>query len=75
MADAGYVLSADKVGKTFKGFRALYQVNLKVRAGSIHGLIGPNGAGKSTLLNDSRTGATRSATAFWRVSRSPLASL
>jgi len=51
MADAEYVLSADKVGKTFKGFRALYQVNLKVRAGSIHGLIGPNGAGKSTLLN------------------------
>lgn len=51
MADTGCILSAEKVGKTFKGFRALHDVNLGVRKGSIHGLIGPNGAGKTTLLN------------------------
>jgi branched-chain amino acid transport system ATP-binding protein len=51
MADTGCILSAEKVGKTFKGFRALHDVDLRVREGSIHGLIGPNGAGKTTLLN------------------------
>jgi branched-chain amino acid transport system ATP-binding protein len=48
---AEFVLDAEHVGKTFKGFRALHDVNLRVRKGSIHGLIGPNGAGKTTLLN------------------------
>lgn len=46
-----FILDAERVGKTFKGFRALHDVNLRVRNGSIHGLIGPNGAGKTTLLN------------------------
>jgi branched-chain amino acid transport system ATP-binding protein len=51
MADSGCILAAEKVGRTFKGFRALHDVDLRVREGSIHGLIGPNGAGKTTLLN------------------------
>jgi len=51
MEDTRCILSAENVAKTFKGFRALHDVNLGVRKGSIHGLIGPNGAGKTTLLN------------------------
>jgi branched-chain amino acid transport system ATP-binding protein len=37
--------------KDFKGFRAVDQVNLVVRPGTIHALIGPNGAGKTTCFN------------------------
>ncbi|WP_213776370.1 branched-chain amino acid ABC transporter ATP-binding protein/permease [Caballeronia sp. dw_276] len=35
----------------FSGLKALNNVNLSVRRGSIHGLIGPNGSGKSTMMN------------------------
>ncbi|MDB6001490.1 MAG: transporter related [Rhizobacter sp.] len=45
------ILSINGIAKTFGGFRALSDVNLKVAENSIHALIGPNGAGKSTLLN------------------------
>lgn len=45
------ILSIEGVGKTFAGFRALSDVNLRVQENSVHALIGPNGAGKSTLLN------------------------
>jgi ABC-type multidrug transport system ATPase subunit len=34
----------------FNGDRALDQVNLRVREGSIYGFLGPNGAGKTTTL-------------------------
>jgi branched-chain amino acid transport system ATP-binding protein len=37
--------------RDFKGFRAVDQVNLKVKRGTIHALIGPNGAGKTTCFN------------------------
>ena len=37
--------------KEFKGFRAVSDVALSVRRGTIHALIGPNGAGKTTCFN------------------------
>lgn len=37
--------------KDFKGFRAVDDVNLTVKRGTIHALIGPNGAGKTTCFN------------------------
>lgn len=39
-----------KISKNFGGVRALVDVDLKVKPGSIHALIGENGAGKSTLI-------------------------
>ncbi|HET6965192.1 MAG TPA: branched-chain amino acid ABC transporter permease/ATP-binding protein [Acidimicrobiales bacterium] len=36
---------------SFGGIKALRQVNLEVRLGTVTGLIGPNGAGKTTLFN------------------------
>ena len=33
------------------GLKALNDVNLTVKRGTIHGLIGPNGSGKSTMMN------------------------
>lgn len=46
-----YILIAEDLTKTFRGFVALQRVSLKVRRGGIHGVIGPNGAGKTTLFN------------------------
>jgi ABC-2 type transport system ATP-binding protein len=36
--------------KTFKGTRALDDLNLTIRSGSVYGLLGPNGAGKTTAI-------------------------
>jgi ABC-type branched-subunit amino acid transport system ATPase component/ABC-type branched-subunit amino acid transport system permease subunit len=45
------LLDASAVLMQFGGLKALNNVDLKVRRGSIHGLIGPNGSGKSTMMN------------------------
>ena len=45
------ILETVGLGKSFKGFLAVSDVNLKVARGAIHALIGPNGAGKTTCFN------------------------
>ncbi|MDP8963936.1 MAG: sulfate ABC transporter ATP-binding protein [Cyanobacteriota bacterium] len=41
---------AENVSKQFGSFKALDQVNLEVKRGSLVSLLGPSGSGKSTLL-------------------------
>jgi branched-chain amino acid transport system ATP-binding protein len=48
---SSYILETQNLVKSFKGFIAVNDVNLKVLEGSIHALIGPNGAGKTTCFN------------------------
>ncbi|MGE0152712.1 MAG: ATP-binding cassette domain-containing protein, partial [Reyranellaceae bacterium] len=46
-----YVLETQGLTREFAGFFAVKDVNLKVRANTIHAMIGPNGAGKTTVFN------------------------
>src|SRR5690242_4605166 len=46
-----FILETRGLTKQFKGFVAVSNVDLRVRAGEIHALIGPNGAGKTTFFN------------------------
>ena len=46
-----FILETQGLTKEFLGFKAVSDVNLKIRRGSIHALIGPNGAGKTTVFN------------------------
>ncbi len=48
---SGEILSATGVLMQFGGLKALNNVNLSIKRGTIHGLIGPNGSGKSTMMN------------------------
>ncbi len=45
-----YVLRMEGISKIFPGVKALDNVTLRVRAGTVHTLMGENGAGKSTLM-------------------------
>ncbi|MBP3588415.1 MAG: ATP-binding cassette domain-containing protein, partial [Clostridia bacterium] len=45
------ILEMKNITKLFPGVKALDNVNLQVKKGSIHALVGENGAGKSTLMN------------------------
>jgi branched-chain amino acid transport system permease protein len=47
----GDLLVANQVLMQFGGLKAINQVDLKIKRGTIHGLIGPNGSGKSTMMN------------------------
>ncbi len=46
-----FILRTENLSCEFKGFKAVNNVNLRVKKGSIHALIGPNGAGKTTCFN------------------------
>jgi ABC-type branched-subunit amino acid transport system ATPase component/ABC-type branched-subunit amino acid transport system permease subunit len=45
------LLEANNVLMQFGGLKALNEVDLVVKQGTVHGLIGPNGSGKSTMMN------------------------
>ncbi len=49
MADK-YILEMRNITKSFPGVKALDDVSLNVRPGTVHSLMGENGAGKSTLM-------------------------
>ncbi len=50
-AEGGDLLVATGVLMQFGGLKAINQVDLRIKRGTIHGLIGPNGSGKSTMMN------------------------
>ena len=45
------ILQTEGLTKDFRGFRAVDDVALTIRRGTVHALIGPNGAGKTTCFN------------------------
>lgn len=45
------VLKAEHLGKRYRSFWALKDLNFSIEQGSVTALVGPNGAGKSTLLD------------------------
>ena len=47
----GDLLIGQGVLMQFGGLKAINNVDLRVKRGTIHGLIGPNGSGKSTMMN------------------------
>ncbi len=49
-ANEPVLLRMENIEKAFPGVKALDNVNLTVKAGTVHALMGENGAGKSTLM-------------------------
>lgn len=45
-----YILEMQNITKEFPGVKALDNIQLKVKKGTVHALMGENGAGKSTLM-------------------------
>jgi inositol transport system ATP-binding protein len=50
MSENTTILLMENISKSFPGVKALSDVQLTVRKGTIHALMGENGAGKSTLM-------------------------
>lgn len=46
-----YILELKGISKQFPGVRALSDVSVQIRKGTVHAFVGENGAGKSTLMN------------------------
>lgn len=45
------IMEAREVTKDFGDFRAVENLNLKIKKGEVFGFLGPNGAGKTTSIN------------------------
>ena len=50
MSQNDVLLKMEHISKSFPGVKALDDVQLEVKAGTVHALMGENGAGKSTLM-------------------------
>ena len=50
MSSNEVLLKMEHISKSFPGVKALDDVELEVKAGTVHALMGENGAGKSTLM-------------------------
>jgi branched-chain amino acid transport system ATP-binding protein len=51
-SEAGHdLLVGQGILMQFGGLKAINNVDIRVKRGTIHGLIGPNGSGKSTMMN------------------------
>lgn len=50
VADAGYLLKAASIAKSFGPTRVLNGFDLSIAGGEVHAFLGGNGAGKSTLI-------------------------
>ena len=48
--NAEYVIETRQLSKQYRKQKAVNQVDLHVKKGSIYGLIGKNGAGKTTIM-------------------------
>lgn len=51
MTENNYILEMKNITKVFPGVKALDDVSIAVKKGTVHSLMGENGAGKSTLMN------------------------